>query len=150
MTKGCSRGSIAVLGLLLCAPLAAQSELEDARALWRQAGSASYEYGFHRFCDCYGDMPPETLITVSDGKITNVRHKRAESTDEVPAAERNFQYYWTIEDLFALIESARASEATVRARFDPMLGFPTSVYIDYVENIIGDEVDVRITRLTVL
>lgn len=145
------RGLIATVGIAVCAPLAAQqSELDAARAAWTESGIASYEYGYHRFCECYGDSPPETLVTVAEGEVTSVRHRRPDSTREVPAAARNLQYYWTVADLFDLIDSAIARDATVRARFDPIRGYPTSIYIDYVGNMIGDEVDVRITRLTVL
>lgn len=145
------RTLIVFLGLVVSSPLAAQSsELDAARALWAEAGTASYEYGYHKFCECHGDTPPETLVTVSGGKVVNVRHKPAGSDIEVPAAERNFQYYWTIDDLFELMASAIARDATVRARFDATLGHPTSVFIDYDANLIGDEVDVRITQLRML
>jgi hypothetical protein len=139
------------LGLIVASPLAAQtSDVGAARARWADASAASYEYGYHKFCECHGDTPPETLVSVTDGNVVNVRHKPAGSDIEVPAAERNFQYYWTIDGLFDLIQSAIARDATVRVRFDPTLGYPTSVFIDYSENLIGDEVDVRITQLRML
>ena len=142
------RALVLAFGLLLAAPLAAQTgELAAARASWRQAGFDAYEYGYQKFCECHGDAPPETLVTVTAGQVTNVRHRPANSTREVPAEARNFQYYWTIDGLFDLIESALGRDATVRVRFDGALGYPTSVFIDYVESTIGDEVDVRITQL---
>ena len=137
--------------LLWAAALAAQTdEIDAARERWAAAGTAAYEYGYHKYCECHGDTPPETLVTVTADTVTNVRHRPANSDRVVPAAERNFPYYWTIDDLFDLIESATARDATVRVRFDPALGYPTSVFIDYVQNTIGDEVDVRITQLRLL
>ncbi len=144
--------SLAALGGLIAVapPLAAQApDLAVARARWAQAQVGAYEYGYNKFCECHGDTPPETLVTVVDGRVVGVRHQPVGSDREVVAVERNLQYYWTIEDLFALVESALASEATVRVRFDERLGYPTSVYIDYSQSTIGDEIDVRLTRLTV-
>jgi hypothetical protein len=136
-----------VLGALpgICAAQDA-AELARARDAWQRAGIVSYEYGYNKFCECHGDSPPETLVTVTSGRVTQVRHRRAGFEREVPAAAKNLQFYWTVPELFDLLEAALAREATVRFRFDATLGYPTSVYIDYAANTVGDEVDVRITR----
>jgi Family of unknown function (DUF6174) len=140
-----------VIGLAVAVSATAQSgDLERARQRWAAAGVVSYEYGYHKFCECHGDTPPETLVTVTAGVVTNVRHRPAGSETEIPAAQRNFGYYWTIDGLLDLAESALARDAVVRIRFDDALGYPTSVYIDYDTNLIGDELDVRITQLRVL
>ena len=66
----------------------------------------------------------------------------------MPAAEKNFEYYWTVDGLFALIASAQARGVQVRAAYDAELGFPRESYIDYDTNLIGDELDVRQTGVT--
>jgi hypothetical protein len=71
----------------------------------------------------------------------------AGSVSEVPARAGSTDLYWTIEDLFRLIEGALERNATVRARYDATLGYPTAVFVDYDADFIGDEVDVRLTRL---
>jgi hypothetical protein len=121
-------------------------ELARAREAWQRADIADYEYGYNKYCECHGESPPETLVTVTSGRVTNVRHRREEFDREVPAAAKNLQFYWTVPDLFDLLEAALEREAIVRFRFDSALGYPTSVYIDYAANTVGDEVDVRITR----
>ena len=62
------------------------------------------------------------------------------------AASDNFELYWTVDDLFGLLERALQREAVVRADFDPQFGVPRSIYVDYLPDMIGDELDVRITR----
>ena len=85
------------------------------------------------------------LVTVRDGDVTGVRHRPAGSTAEVPAADKNFEYYWTVDGLFGLIAvGARARRASARA-YDAALGFPREIYIDYDANFIGDELDLRLT-----
>ena len=87
---------------------------------------------------------------VRDGKVVNVRHRPAGSTTEVPAAEKNFEYYWTIDGLFELIAAAEARHVEIRARYDSTAGYPTEIYIDYDKNLIGDELDLRLTAVTSL
>ena len=140
----------AVLGLfLVAAPQAfADAELDGARARWQTAALGSYEYGYHKFCECHRESPPETVVTVRSGTVTGVRHRPVGGTTEVPAAEKNFEYYWTVDGLFALIASALERGVQVRAAYDAELGFPREIYIDYDSKLIGDELDVRLTRVT--
>ena len=128
----------------------ADAALDAALARWRAARLVSYEYGYHKFCECHRDSPPETVVSVRDGTVVNVRHRPVGSTSEVPAAEKNFEYYWTVDGLFELVAAAQARHVEVRAQYDAALGYPTSIYIDYDKNLIGDELDVRLTSVTSL
>ena len=137
--------------LVLAASLAlADAELDAARTRWESAALASYEYGYHKYCECHRDSPPETTVTVRDDKVVGVRHRPVGSATEVPAAEKNLEYYWTVDGLFGLIASAQARGVQVRAQYDGALGFPREVYIDYDADFIGDELDVRLTGVTAL
>jgi hypothetical protein len=134
-----------------CVALAAAAQPTDlaaARNLWRRAALADYEYGYRKYCACHPDTPPETIVTVRGGAIVNVRHRPVDSTNEVPARAGSLQYYWTIDELFELIASARARGAAVRATYDGERGFPTEIHIDYDKNAIGDELDVVLTTVT--
>lgn len=135
--------------MCLSVGLAGGAQLERARALWDDSAISSYEYAYNKFCECHPVDPPETFVTVESDVVVNVRHRRAGFAREVAAEQQNLEYYWTIVDLFELIESAMAREATVRAEFDEALGYPKSLFIDYNEDLIGDEIDVRITSFVV-
>ncbi|HEY7672761.1 MAG TPA: DUF6174 domain-containing protein [Gammaproteobacteria bacterium] len=126
---------------------AAVDELQASWARWTAAGLASYEYGYNKYCECHRDTPPETVVVVADGAVERVYHLFGDSAREVPAREGSTDLYWTIDDLFRLIEGALERNATVRARYDAALGYPTAVYVDYDAEFIGDEIDVRLTRL---
>jgi hypothetical protein len=126
---------------------AQQPDVQVARARWEAAALETYTYGYNKFCVCHRDAPPETVVTVSNGAVTEVHHMHADSAREVPARDGSLDLYWTIEDLFSLIESAMMRNAGVRARFDDELGYPTALFIDYDATLIGDEIDLRLTRL---
>jgi hypothetical protein len=110
----------------------ADADLDSARERWRAAALGGYEYGYHKYCECHRESPPETVVTVRDGSVVGVRHRPAGTTGtEVPAADKNLEYYWTIDGLFGLIASAQERGVQVRAVYDGVLGYPREVYIDY-------------------
>jgi len=141
---------LAVAAWIALAASAQSTDLAAARTVWRRAGLTDYEYGYRKYCACHPDSPPETIVTVRGGAIVGVRHRPVDSTTEVPARAGSLQYYWTIDELFELIDSARARGAAVRATYDRERGFPTEIHIDYDKNLIGDELDVVLTTVTPL
>jgi hypothetical protein len=137
-----------VLGAALAiVPVFADTDLDAAQARWRAAGLTGYEYGYHKYCDCHRESPPETTVSVRDGKVVGVRHRPAGTTTDVPAADKNLDYYWTVEGLFQLIGSALDRGVQVRANYDAAQGFPREIYIDYDAEAIGDELDLRLTSV---
>ena len=146
--RALSSAALAALVSVVSMPVLADAELDAARARWQAAALASYEYGYHKYCECHRESPPETVVTVRGGTVTGVRHRPAGGDVEVPAADKNFQYYWTVDGLFELIASALERGVQVRASYDTALGFPREVNIDYDADFIGDELDVRLTSVT--
>lgn len=143
---------VLICAVLCCCGASAQEEvsafserLAQARIAWQRAGIAAYVYGYNKYCECHADTPPETLVSVEGGVVSDVRHRMAKTGDVVPADRENFALYWTVEDLFGLLERAAGGTATVRAEFDAQLGVPQRIFIDYLPEMIGDEVDVRVT-----
>jgi hypothetical protein len=116
-------------------------------ARWKAAGLTSYEYAYNKYCECHRDTPPETIVNVSGGVVTRVYHLHPGSTREVPARAGSLALYWTIDDLFALIELATERKAVVRVRYNEELGYPTAIFVDYDAELVGDELDVRLTAL---
>jgi len=139
---------IALTALQFALPALADANLDAARARWKSAAISSYEYGYNKYCDCHRESPPETVVTVRGGTVTGVRHRPVGTAVEVPAADKNLQYYWTVDGLFELIASALARGVQVRTAYDAELGFPREIYIDYDTNLIGDELDLRMTGVT--
>ena len=64
----------------------------------------------------------------------------------MPAADKNFDYYWTVDGSVPLDRVARSSAASrsVRATTPPSV-IPREIYIDYDAELIGDELDLRLT-----
>ena len=144
---------LAVVGVAYAfalASLAQDAPLAAGRSLWQAAGLTDYEYGYQKYCDCHPESPPETVVTVRDGEVVAVRHRPQNYSEEVPAEQRNLQFYWTVDGLFALLESAHRRGAQVRVDYHETLGYPTQIYIDYDPGFIGDELDLRLTRVAAI
>lgn len=145
------RDALAVLGALLVVAAAAWGDdadvLAEHRELWRNAALESYEYRYLKFCECTPETPPETRVSVRDGTVVDVRHQPHGYERLIGADPRDFQWYWTIEQLFELVDSGLERGAEVRVEYDAALGFPTRLYIDRDADRIGDEIDLRLTRV---
>jgi Family of unknown function (DUF6174) len=144
-------GAMAALSCVVALPCAGQDDaLAASRDRWHAAGLSAYEYGYQKYCECHPESPPETVVTVRGSEVVAVRHRPQNSAAETPAEERNLQFYWTVDGLFTLLESAFGRGALVRADYDGALGYPTRIYIDYDRDFIGDELDLRITRVAAI
>jgi len=117
--------------------------LETARALWQMAQDGDYRFRYQKYCDCDRNEPKVTVVSVANGQISSVHHLINDSDREVPAREGSLSEYWTMEDLFEKIAAAYARDAAVRVQFDDRNGNPSSIYIDYLPDMVGDETDLR-------
>lgn len=138
-----------IVGLsVLMAGFAAAAEedlarLESARTLWEAAHDGDYRFRYQKYCDCNRNEPKVTVVTISGETVASVHHLFAGSDREVPAREDSLSEYWTMDDLFAKLAAAYSGDAVVRVEYDADFGFPSSMYIDYRPDLIGEEIDLR-------
>jgi hypothetical protein len=137
----------ALLGSFAVAGAAEDRALAEHRRLWEAANLDAYVYAYNKYCECHAETPPETFVSVRSGEVVDVRHQPFGYDHYVQAEPRNFQWYWTVEQLFELAESAIARGSEVSVEYDGTLGYPTRLYIDHDADLIGDELDLRLTRL---
>jgi hypothetical protein len=87
---------------------------------------------------------------VRAGQVVAVRYARPDYEPEVPVAAEKISWYRTIDDLFSLVETAAAAATVVRVDYNAELGYPQAIYIDYLTDLVGDEVELEVTRFTPL
>lgn len=133
--------------LLVAAVSVAAQDLATSRAVWRAGKLSDYEYSYQRVCECHPDESADTIVTVRSGVVVGVRYARPGYDEQVALEPEKLGWYRTIEDLFSLVETAESAAATVRVSYDAERGFPRSIYIDYVTDLVGDEVELAVTRL---
>lgn len=112
-----------------------RDRLEAARAQWRAQGFDSYSFMLQRLCFCAGGTDPATVV-VHKGERISVTV--VETGEPVPAEFA--QYYLTVAELFDFIEDAIDREAySIEVEYEASLGYPTSIAIDYLRNVIDEE-----------
>lgn len=115
-------------------------ELDAARERWEAAGLDGYEMTLRRVCFCPApDYTGPFGVTVRGGELAAV------TLDGVRVDDDRGE---TVEDLFELIENAYARKAeTVAVEFDPELGYPTNVSIDYSAQVADEEIGYMVSDL---
>ncbi len=107
-------------------------ELDDARARWTRAGISDYNFVFTITCFCV-----ETGTFDVEVQNNIVVHVTSLPDSEMVGNEVGK----TIGDLFGILAEAYARNADqVTVSYDPALGFPTSIALDYIAEAIDDEV----------
>lgn len=121
-------------------------ELGSRRATWAAKRPYAYVYTLRRSCFC----GPESLgpVRVSVEGDVVVERTYADTAEPVPAHLADL--FPTVEGLFALVDHALASGAhEVAVEYEPALGFPQEVWIDYRERIADDELGLSVTSFPV-
>ena len=92
-------------------------------------------------------MPSVTIVTVHEGNIIGVRYDRENYLNEIPVSPEKYDWFRTVDDLFLLIARALEREATVRVSYEQELGYPIRVYIDYEQDMVGEELELHVLEL---
>lgn len=129
--------AIAVFMLSACGGTTAPGwELRAAEARWSQRGLASYDITVSRGCECLPDATRPAVVSVRDGIVTS----RTYVSDGTPVGLAYAELYPTVEGLFRKIEDARRQNpAALDVEYDPVLGYPTRIAIDYNRQTADDE-----------
>ena len=107
---------------------------------------ANYDVQFRMSCFCVPDATAPVVLQVRGGAIVSVT--RVSDGAAVPPSRWEGIYY-TVDQMFALIADARARGADeVRVSYDPLLRYPTSVFIDQSQRLADEERWFELSSLT--
>lgn len=112
-----------------------EGDLEDNRELWENRGFASYDLTVRQLCFC-GFVEP-VRVMVRNGVRTGVIVVSSGDPVTAPFAD----HFPDVPGLFDIVEDAIERDAhELEVRYDPTLGVPVHIEIDYEENTIDEEV----------
>ena len=122
-----------------------RTELERQRAKWARQQITSYHLTYRRECYCGAELTSPTNIEVRAGGIVTAHY--AERDDPIPL----WVQLPTVESLFAIIDDAIAGEVDLlEVTYDPALGYPRRIAIDYRFNAADDEVAHVVSALEII
>lgn len=120
---------------------AQRAELEANLTRWTSLGPSSYRYTLVRSCFC----PYLGPVRVTVAADTVVARLVVESGEPVP--EHSEAAYPTVDGLFELLMDAFDHGAdAIDVTYDPELGVPMSISIDFLEQAIDDELGIQVTE----
>lgn len=121
--------------------------LERSRARWEDEGILAYRFTSVTSCECIAGFVGPVETEVRDGRIVAVTPLQGDE----PVPEEQWAAFHTIEELFDWIEEAIERPAyQFDVTYDPALGYPTRINLDFDERVIDDEILVHVTAVTVL
>jgi len=119
------------------------NSLGGSRARWARVGPLAYTFRFERGCFCPEDIRGPFLVRVEDGRV-----RSATTLSGAPATAQAMALILSVPQVFDLIDEAIDRRAcSVRADYDPVLGYPTAVDIDYDVRLADEEVYLRLSDL---
>ncbi len=129
--------AVYVLLTLACGSDGTGPEMErlaEQRALWEAQGLTDYFYDVRLVCFCPSRLGVQ--VSVLGNQVAAVIDLDTGTTLDATEA----QLYRTIDGLFDVLEDAYERDAyDVDVDFDPARGYPTRIFIDYLENVIDEE-----------
>jgi len=112
-------------------------DLAANRRHWQSQRIADYQVQFRMSCSCVPDATAPVVLQVRNRAIVSVTRV----SDGVAISPSRWEgLYYTVDRMFALIAEAQAKGADeVRVSYDPLLRYPTTVFIDQSQRLADEE-----------
>ncbi|HMJ11486.1 MAG TPA: DUF6174 domain-containing protein [Polyangiaceae bacterium] len=138
---GFSATALCAVALLVACDEA--QNLARAEQLWRSTVPENYVFVYERSCNCLAVDGQQVRVVVRDDEVVSARFAGG-----VEAPERR---WITVDDLFAELRTALAAKPDAfTAKYDPVWGYPQSVFIDRYAGAADDEIAFSVTCLAPL
>lgn len=118
--------------------------LTAARERWAKQGPAAYSFVSMRGCDCPPEVYRPMRVSVASGQITSAVYV----DDQAPVASNFHSLLRTIDGVFDDIQAAIDQDAAqIMVSYDPALGYPTQLFVDYSKQAADEELSLQISGL---
>jgi hypothetical protein len=117
--------------------------LKNSR-LWNRQDISNYRYTLSNSCFCLPEARGPVVIEVRNGQTTSI----ISVATKLPVSNPEFfQQYNTIPKLFRVIRDAINLRAdSINVEYEPTLGYPTDISIDYLFQAADEELFLTITN----
>ena len=119
-------------------------QLQTAWAKWSLSAPVAYQMTFQKTCFCSPAVTRAIIVVFRNHAIESAKY--ADNGADASAAGA-----LNIDGVFSTINDALGrNAATISASYDPVLGYPLSVFIDYNAATADDELTITISNFQVL
>jgi hypothetical protein len=128
------------------APFVAPTSLAAARTQWNTLAPARYVMIERRICECLATVSRSVRVVVS--RATTDTIVSATDAETGAAVTAGGPAVLSVDGLFRLLTDALARRAArVDVEYDPVLGFPRRVFIDFDAAIADDEITYEVSSV---
>eukprot|EP00934_Nitzschia_sp_Nitz4_P003001 Nitzschia sp. Nitz4//scaffold5_size260463//109446//110039//NITZ4_000977-RA/size260463-processed-gene-0.70-mRNA-1//1//CDS//3329555325//2991//frame0 len=121
-----------------------QAELNQNNQFWNESGSPDYSFTETISCYCLEDYTLPKRIEVTDDVIVSVQNENGTVSLETSS-------YYSVLDLFEEVQKGISRHyVQIDVQYDPELGFPTYISLDYDTLLADDEISITVQDLVVL
>jgi len=136
--------------LTACSP-GASSQLQQNRQTWRDAGISHYRFSLTVGCFCAFSQRMPLTVEVQEDQVVSMTYPDGTPVSEADPNFATFSHHATVERIFAELEAGLAGGADkVTVTYDPVRGYPSDIYFDYIKNAADDELSLTISNFEVL
>ena len=123
-------------------------QFDRAIRRWRNTGITDYDYSFTRGCFCPEEFVGPYAVSVRQQAVVRATFQGTDLFDiGILEIGRYDEIVKTVDGVFEEIERALREADSFTAEYDPLLGYPTNVYIDWIANAADEEVGYTIRGL---
>lgn len=127
----------------------AQGQISMKRAAWSEKKPAHYSFEAELMCFCPETVRKPVTFEVKEG-VTVATHY-ADGGEIAAELKELFVKHDSIDKIFAILQDAADRNASdIRTTFDPALGYPLEIAIDYSTQMADEELGLSIRNLRVL
>lgn len=134
-----------VLTLVACSS-GGGSELSRNQQKWQDADITHYRFTLNVGCFCAFRSQMPATVEVQDGEVVSIIGADGEAISTTDPINEYVLSYATIDRIFAELDSDSVREADkLTVTYEPTYGFPSEIYIDFIERAIDDELSITVS-----
>jgi hypothetical protein len=134
-----------VLTLAACST-GEQTELSLNQSKWQDANITHYRFNLDVGCFCAFRSQMPAAVEVKDNQVLSIVDVNGETLSADDPMNEFILKYATLDRIFSEIDSDSVREADkLTVSYDPTYGFPSEIFIDYIERAMDDELSINVT-----
>jgi hypothetical protein len=134
-----------VLTLAACST-GEQTELSLNQSKWQDANITHYRFNLDVGCFCAFRSQMPATVEVKDNQVISIVDVNGETLSADDPMNEFILKYATLDRIFSEIDSDTVREADkLTISYDPTYGFPSEIFIDYIERAMDDELSINVT-----
>jgi len=142
---------LTLIYVLTACSFGASSQLQKNLQTWRDSNMSHYRFSLNVGCFCaFRDRMPLT-VEVQNEEVVAMTYLDGTPVAGGDSNYATFSKHATIERIFSELEAGLAGGADqVTVTYDPIYGYPSDIYFDYIKNAADDELSITVSNFEVL